>query len=166
MGEEGIKEEKFDIDVNEITKNEISATAKLLREQVMDRTTKYMARFLPKITNNRYSTIKVSDDFKVNVYSPENNDFVSIDSLSGGTRDQVLFAFRLAFTNSILGGKSHTKGFALFLDEFLGSFDFNRRHTTLKMLKSVEDDFKQIILITHIEGMENEVDQVIKTLEI
>lgn len=161
-----IKEKKFNQDVHEITMNEISATAKLLREQVMDRTTKHMANFLPKITNNRYSAVKVSDDFKVNIYSPEKNDFVSLDSLSGGTRDQVLFAFRLAFTNSILGGRSHTRGFALFLDEFLGSFDYNRRNKTLKMLKSVEDDFKQIMLISHIEGMDNDMDQVIKTPEI
>lgn len=156
----------FDRDVNEIARDEISLTAKALREQVMERTEKYVATFLPKITNNKYRDVKISEDFNITVYSPEKNDFESIKSLSGGTRDQVLFALRLAFTNAIIGGRSRSKGFALFLDEFLGSFDQNRRDKTLIMLKELKDYFRQIFLITHIEGIEMDVDQIIKTPEI
>lgn len=163
--DEEILKERFEMDVNEIAKTEISFTAQSLREQVMDRTTKYVAIFLPKITNNKYRDVKISEDFKIKVYSPEKNDFESINSLSGGARDQVLFAFRLAFTQAIVGGRSRSKGFALFLDEFLGSFDHNRRNKTLRMLKELKDYFRQIFLISHIEGMEMDVDQVIKTPE-
>jgi exonuclease SbcC len=160
-----IENDEFEMDVNDIAKNEISFTAQSLREQVMDRTTKYVALFLPKITNNKYRDVKISEDFKIKVYSPEKNDFESINSLSGGAKDQVLFAFRLAFTHAIIGGRSRSKGFALFLDEFLGSFDHNRRTRTLKMLKELKDYFRQIFLISHIEGMEMDVDQIIKTPE-
>ena len=153
------------MDVTEIAKNEISNTAKMLREQVMERTRKYVHFILPKITNNKYRDVKITEDFKIKVYSPEKNDFESITALSGGARDQVLFSLRLAFTNAILGGRSRSKGFSLFLDEFLGSFDQNRRDETLKMLKDLKEDFRQIFLISHIEGMEGNVDQIIRTPE-
>jgi exonuclease SbcC len=155
----------YNMDVTEIAKNEISNTAKMLREQVMERTRKYVHNFLPKITYNKYRDVKITEDFKIKVYSPEKNDFESITALSGGARDQVLFSLRLAFTNAILGGRSSSKGFSLFLDEFLGSFDQNRRDETLKMLKDLKEDFRQIFLISHIEGMEGNVDQIIKTPE-
>ncbi len=155
----------YNMDVTEIAKNEISNTAKMLREQVMERTRKYVHFILPKITNNKYRDVKITEDFKIKVYSPEKNDFESITALSGGARDQVLFTLRLAFTNAILGGKSRSKGFSLFLDEFLGSFDQNRRDETLKMLKDLKEDFRQIFLISHIEGMEGNVDQIIRTPE-
>jgi len=161
-----IEEMEFDRDVNEIAKEEISFTAKALREQVMERTEKYVSTFLPKITNNKYRDVKISEDFNIKVYSPEKNDFEPIKSLSGGTKDQVLFALRLAFTNAIIGGRSRSKGFALFLDEFLGSFDQNRRIRTLKMLRGLKDYFRQIFLISHIDGMERDVDQIIKTPEV
>lgn len=161
-----IEEREFDRDVNEIAKEEISFTARALREQVMERTEKYVSTFLPKITDNKYRDVKISEDFNIKVYSPEKNDFESIKSLSGGTKDQVLFALRLAFTNAIIGGRSRSKGFALFLDEFLGSFDQNRRIRTLKMLRGLKDYFRQIFLISHIDGMERDVDQIIKTPEV
>jgi len=163
---EKINKLNFDSDVIEISKNEISNTAKMLREQVMERTRKHVYFLLPKITNNKYRDVKITEDFKVKVYSPEKNEYESINSLSGGAMDQVLFSLRLAFTNAILGGRSRSKGFSLFLDEFLGSFDQSRRDETLKMLKDLKDDFRQIFLISHIDGMEGNVDQIIRTHEI
>jgi exonuclease SbcC len=163
---EKIDKLNFESDVIEIAKNEISNTAKMLREQVMERTRKHVYFLLPKITNNKYRDVKITEDFKVKVYSPEKNEYEDINSLSGGAMDQVLFSLRLAFTNAILGGRSRSKGFSLFLDEFLGSFDQSRRDETLKMLKDLKDDFRQIFLISHIDGMEGNVDQVIKTPEI
>ena len=155
----------YNMDVTEIAKNEISNTAKMLREQVMERTRKYVHHILPKITYNKYRDVKITEDFKIKVYSPEKNDFESITALSGGAEDQVLFSLRLAFTNAILGGRSRSKGFSLFLDEFLGSFNQNRRDETLKMLRDLKEDFRQIFLISHIEGMEGNVDQIIRTPE-
>jgi exonuclease SbcC len=161
-----LKELNFEFDVMDIARKEIANTAKMLREQVMERTRKHVYFLLPRITNNKYRDVKIDEAFKIEVYSPEKNEFESINSLSGGAKDQVLFAIRLAFTNAIIGGRSRSKGFALFLDEFLGSFDQNRRDETLKMLRDLKQDFRQIFLITHIDGMEGNVDQVIKTPEI
>jgi len=163
---EKMDEFNFEFDVMDIAKNEIANTAKMLREQVMERTRKHVYFLLPRITTNKYRDVKITEDFKIKVYSPEKNEFESMNSLSGGAKDQVLFALRLAFTNAIVGGRSRSKGFALFLDEFLGSFDQSRRDETLVMLRDLKDDFRQIFLITHIDGMEGNVDQVIRTPEI
>ena len=80
----------YNMDVTEIAKNEISNTAKMLREQVMERTRKYVHFILPKITNNKYRDVKITEDFKIKVYSPEKNDFESITALSGGARESSL----------------------------------------------------------------------------
>ncbi len=150
----------------DIARNEIANTAKMLREQVMERTRKHVYFLLPRITTNKYRDVKITEDFKIKVYSPEKNEFESMNSLSGGAKDQILFALRLAFTNAIVGGRSRSKGFALFLDEFLGSFDQSRRDETLEMLRDLKEDFRQIFLISHIDGMEGNVDQIIRTPEI
>ncbi|MDR2874186.1 MAG: hypothetical protein LBV42_05570 [Methanobrevibacter sp.] len=161
--EKKVNERAYDKETYEIAKKEISLTAKILREQTMDRTKKNMGKFLSMITDNKYKRVKISEDFNITVEAPEKMGFETIKSLSGGTKDQILFAFRLAFTQAIIGGGTGNRRFALFLDEFLGSFDQNRRLKTLNMLTNLKNEFKQIVLISHIEGMDEDVDNLIRT---
>jgi len=49
----------------------------------------------------------------------------------------------------------------LILDEIFGSLDELRRFNVLELLRALGDRFEQVILITHIEGVRDGVDQVI-----
>src|SRR5688572_17483008 len=49
----------------------------------------------------------------------------------------------------------------LVLDEVFGSLDVDRRQNVVELLRRLEDRFEQVILITHIEGVKDELDHVV-----
>jgi exonuclease SbcC len=50
----------------------------------------------------------------------------------------------------------------LVLDEIFGSLDEVRRHHVVELLRGLQDRFEQVILITHIEGVRDGLDQVLE----
>jgi exonuclease SbcC len=50
----------------------------------------------------------------------------------------------------------------LILDEVFGSLDVARRDNVVQLLHHLEDRFEQVILITHIEGIRESLDQVLR----
>ena len=50
----------------------------------------------------------------------------------------------------------------LVLDEIFGSLDETRRHSVMELLRGLQDRFEQVVLITHIEGVRDDLDQVIE----
>jgi exonuclease SbcC len=50
----------------------------------------------------------------------------------------------------------------LVLDEIFGSLDEERRAAVLDLLRGLADRFPQVILITHIEGMRDAFDRVLR----
>jgi exonuclease SbcC len=50
----------------------------------------------------------------------------------------------------------------LILDEVFGSLDIARRDNVVQLLRHLEDRFEQVILITHIEGIREALDQVLR----
>jgi exonuclease SbcC len=112
----------------------------------------YVGKIMAHLTLDRYQKIKIDKDLSIKVFSAEKNDYISPESLSGGTSDQLMLAIRLAFANTLLQEKG--KKF-LFLDEHLASFDKNRRDACLDILKYLEFSFDQVILISHLSGLEN-----------
>ncbi|MGH7582225.1 MAG: hypothetical protein ACREL5_03255, partial [Gemmatimonadales bacterium] len=50
----------------------------------------------------------------------------------------------------------------LVLDEIFGSLDEDHRAAVLSLLRAVADRFPQVILITHVEGMQDAFDRLIR----
>jgi len=50
----------------------------------------------------------------------------------------------------------------LILDEVFASLDVARRDAVVALLRRLEDRFEQVILITHIEGIRESFDQVLR----
>jgi exonuclease SbcC len=50
----------------------------------------------------------------------------------------------------------------LVLDEIFGSLDEEHRAAVLSLLRALADRFPQVILITHVEGMRDAFDRVIR----
>jgi exonuclease SbcC len=48
------------------------------------------------------------------------------------------------------------------LDEIFGSLDEERRQAVLDLLRALGDRFPQVILISHIEGMRDAVDRLLR----
>ena len=157
--EDNYKIKAREIQIYDILNDAFTQNQKEIRKRLGPNIEMYFSWILPKITNNRYQKVKVSEDFDINVYSLEKNDFVGIDDLSGGTEDQLLLSLRLAFAKALTPEGAQ---FFLFLDEPISSFDEQRRTSFLDFLKMLETNFQQIFLISHLTGLEDFVDNFIR----
>lgn len=107
--------------------------------------TKSIGQNLQLITNQRYSDIKINDDFSIEIFSKEKNDWVDpLNVLSTGTVDQIYFLIRLGFITFI----SPKESVPIILDDTFVSFDKERLTATEKLLKSLNSD-QQILLFSH-----------------
>ena len=90
--------------------------------------------------------------------------YVSVFRMSGGTQDQVILALRLAVITSLVGKSSNWPEF-LILDEVLGATDDRKREGAMELLRSLKQQFLQIILITHQDDVADIADAVLKSGE-
>ena len=81
--------------------------------------------------------------------------------ISGGEEDMANLVLRLAISQMI--AERAGQAFSLLvLDEIFGSLDETRRHHVVELLRGLQDRFEQVILITHIEGVRDGLDQVLE----
>ena len=100
---------------------------------------------LKKITNKKYSDIKINEEnMNIVIKAPEINDFVPVDSLSQGAKDQVYFTIRTAMTDLLSGDIN----IPLIFDDPFHNFDDVRLKETIDAVKEIAQK-KQIILISH-----------------
>ncbi|MCZ7382026.1 MAG: AAA family ATPase [Candidatus Methanoperedens sp.] len=113
-------------------------------------------KILNKITNNKYSEIFIDSNFNIGVMSSEKNDLISPDFLSSGAKDQLYFALRVATSDAL----SKSVNPPLILDEPFGSFDSQRRESTISLLRKLSENC-QIILMTHDSYYQDKADNII-----
>ena len=128
-----------------------------IKKRLIPQIESYFAWIMPRMTRGRYHQIRISNDFDISVYSEEKEDYVNLDSLSGGTLDQLLIALRLAFARAATSSTYYPNQF-LFLDEPISSFDESRRELFFSLLETLKQGFQQIFLISHLPNLEEFVD--------
>ena len=112
--------------------------------------------FLETLTDGRYSELQLDDQYNVVVVE----DRVPKTVISGGEEDLTHLVLRLAISQMI--AERAGQAFSLLvLDEVFGSLDDARRHGVVQLLRRLQDRFEQVILITHIESVRDELDRVI-----
>lgn len=161
--EQKIADIEHEIKILNISIEAIEKTAEALGNRVKPGVEKYMGRVLPVITSGRYKAVRLDQDYNLQVWDPEAGEFISKDAFSGGTEDQLLLAMRLSFAQALLPEVYGRKPEFVFLDEPLGSSDEIRRAGILEFLKTgLRESFKQIFLISHVSGLEEEIQNIIK----
>lgn len=111
--------------------------------------------FLAELTDGRYSELELDDQYNVVVLE----DGVPKPVISGGEEDLSNLVLRLAISQMI-ADRSGQSFSLLVLDEVFGSLDEVRRRNVVDLLRRLQDRFEQVILITHIEGVKDELDHV------
>ena len=103
-----------------------------------------------KITKGRYENINVDENF--DFYILDNAKYYPISRFSGGEIDLANFCLRIAITKAIseLSGSQNTLNFLAF-DEVFGSQDEDRRYEILSALNFLQEQFRQIYIISHVE---------------
>ena len=76
----------------------------------------------------------------------------SYEMFSGGEAFRIDFALRIALSR-LLASRSGAPLPILFIDEGFGSQDASGQERLTEAIKSIEDDFQKIIVITHVEQM-------------
>jgi len=141
----------------------IDKTSEALRTRVKPSVEYYMSLFLPSVTMNRYKAVRLDDDYKLSVWDAEAGEYRPREVFSGGTEDQLLLVMRLAFALALTPEARGTRPEFLFLDEPLGSSDEVRRGEIMQLLKlELAQYFRQIFLISHVQGLEQSVDHLVR----
>ena len=141
----------------------VEKTAEALRERVRPNVERYMGQILPIITLGRYKAVQLDEEYRLRVWDPEAGEFKERDVFSGGTEDQFLLSMRLAFALALLPEVKGIHPEFMFLDEPLGSSDEARREGILNLLNTeLSQSFKQIFLVSHIGGLDEQVKHIIR----
>jgi len=137
-----------------LTRSLIKEYTDYLLQVVRDRIEEEAGRVLAEITDGRYGTVMLDDDFTVLVH--DMGDDYPADRFSGGEQDDIAIALRVALSRFLAEvNEVHDSTFLIF-DEIFGSQDEGRRNNLLRALRTQEAHFPQILLISHITEVQDE----------
>lgn len=106
----------------------------------------HVSEIISKITNNKYSEVKIDDQLRVMVKS--GNSFVSMDYLSTSTVEQIYFALRLAIAKVLVA-----EDMPIILDDIFVTYDYYRLKEVLGCLGEYLN--RQIIIFTTNPGVQD-----------
>ena len=113
--------------------------------------------FLTELSDARYTELELDDKYRIVVLE----EGVPKPVISGGEEDMANLVLRLAISQMI--AERAGQAFSLLvLDEIFGSLDDTRRRHVVDLLRGLHDRFEQVIVITHIEGVRDGLDQVLE----
>lgn len=105
-----------------------------------------VSEIISRITNNKYSEVKIDDQLRVMVKS--GSSFISMDYLSTGTVEQIYLALRLSIANVLI-----TEEMPIIMDDIFVTYDYQRLKETLSCLGEYLN--RQIIIFTTNPGIQD-----------
>lgn len=137
----------------ELAKSTIEELSKDIHNQFAPHINEKVGNMIGKITNGKYSGVKIDNKLNISVVDPKIGEVVNIENLSGGTIDQLYFSLRFGIINSMSEAK-----LPLILDDCFIQYDNNRLKNILNLLVGIKDT-RQIILFSchnrEIEALNN-----------
>jgi exonuclease SbcC len=128
-----------------------------LNDHVRPELSEIASMFLAQLTDGRYTSMEIDEAYELIVLDEGEEKPV----ISGGEEDVANLVLRLSLSQMIAERAGHPLSL-LILDEVFGSLDVARRDNVVQLLHNLEDRFEQVILITHIEGIRESLDQVLR----
>jgi len=123
----------------------------------------HASNFFNVFTGGKYSQMEIDDNYDIFIY--DNGEKFAINRFSGGEEDLANLSLRLAISQIIAQRAGNLEFNFIVLDEIFGSQDNERRANVLNTLGELSHQFRQVILITHIEEIKDGMQYVIKTFE-
>lgn len=129
----------------------IEETRRRTLERVLPRTEQNLCLLLPQLTAGRYHDARLSADYQLEVWDEVAQRYVAKDLCSGGARDQLSLALRLAFALATLPQERGAAPGFLFLDEPLSAFDARRAAALVELVTrgEIARHFPQVFVISH-----------------
>lgn len=105
-----------------------------------------VSKIISKITQNKYSEVKIDDQLRVMVKS--GSSYISMDYLSAGTVEQIYLALRLSIANVLV-----EEELPIIIDDIFVNYDYQRLKETLSCLHEYMN--RQIIIFTANPGIQD-----------
>jgi exonuclease SbcC len=118
---------------------------------------------LANLTNGKYTNIELDED-----YAPlieDEGELYPLSRFSGGEEDIVNLCLRIAISQVITERSGGSEINFIALDEIFGSQDEERKNNILKALNELTNQFRQIVLITHVEDIKDSLPNSITVRE-
>ena len=122
----------------------------------------YASHFFSIFTGGKYNNIEIDDNYDIFIYDKGGR--FPIYRFSGGEEDLANLSLRLAISE-LIARRADTNFEFIALDEIFGSQDNERRKNVLNALNELKSQFNQVLLITHIEEIKDEMEHIIKIYE-
>lgn len=113
--------------------------------------------FIADLTDGRYTSMSIGEGFDIFVVDEGEEKPV----ISGGEEDIANLVLRLSLSRMIAERAGHPLSL-LILDEVFGSLDVARRDNVVRLLHRLGDRFEQVIVITHLEEIQESLGRVLR----
>ncbi|MCH8275584.1 MAG: SMC family ATPase, partial [Armatimonadetes bacterium] len=152
------KKEAGELKKRERLLTEVQKTLEDLRRELNAQTLplleQFAGDFLSSLSGGRYMRITLDEKYQPTVW----DDNLQKPVISGGEEDIVALSLRLALARMIQERSGQPLSL-LILDEVFGSLDAERRRSVLDQLESLRGTFEQILIISHIEEINEAADR-------
>jgi len=146
--------------------NRLSKVMKDFKENVISRVVPSLSAtasdLLSQLTDGKYGGMRLDEEYEMFLY--DQGEEHPLERFSGGESDLANLCLRLAISRMIMERSGSQMNF-LVLDEIFGSQDQARKRNILETLGQLQKQFRQILLITHIEDVKDSVSAVLKVTE-
>lgn len=138
----------------QVTGKQLTELRERLNHEIRPELEARAADNLAALTDGRYPRIQLTEDFSARLYDGD----LTKDVISGGEEDILAIALRLALAE-LIQERNGVPLTLLILDEVFGSLDESRRSNVLERLAGLKGRFDQILVISHIEEINQVADQ-------
>jgi len=121
------------------------------------------AELLHLTTQGRYSIMELDEDYNIYVYDQTMR--FPLARFSGGEQDLVNLCLRVAISQVVAERSGKSQINFIVLDEIFGSQDEQRKNLVLAALQQLSSQFRQIFIITHVEGIKDALPVIVSVKE-
>jgi exonuclease SbcC len=125
--------------------------------QIRPQLSETASHYLSQLTNGRYSHLELNEAYRLTIFDGDSPKPI----LSGGEEDIANLSLRLAISQ-MLTERTARPFSLLILDEIFGSLDQTRQENVVNLLYALEQQFEQVLLITHIDTIKESIPQVLR----
>ncbi len=130
--------------------------------QIRPALSEYASELFALLTEGKYGFVELDEQY--NLIVDDAGQQFSLERFSGGEVDLANLCVRLAISE-VLSERSGSVFNFIVLDEVFGSQDMFRRQNIVDALSSFSGKFRQIFLITHLDELKNQLENIIEVVE-
>lgn len=153
-----IKEKKKEVNYLGMLAELMGSFRTYLISRIRPTLSSYSSDFFERLTDGKYREIELDENYNLQIY--DDGELYNIQRFSGGEEDLANLCLRLAISEVITERAGGVFNFII-LDEIFGSQDNIRRQNIMKALNGLSSKFRQIFLITHIDDVKNNMENIV-----